>query len=116
MNIKQFDLWIADLNPGKDNIPGKVRPVVVVQTNLLNKVIHPTTIICPLTSDLTKESKILRLRVTASLANGLEKDSSVLIDQIRTINNIKLLKHIGSLEEQYHRTLKNSIIDILDLI
>jgi len=116
MSIKQFDLWIADLNPGKGNIPGKIRPVVIVQTNLLNKVNHPTTVICPVTSDLSKDSKILRLNILADQVNGLEKDSSVLIDQIRTIDNIKLIRNIGSLERQYHQTLKNSIINILDLI
>jgi mRNA interferase MazF len=115
MSIKQFDLWIADLNPAKGNIPGKIRPVVIVQTDLLNKVIHPTTIICPLTSDLSKNSKILRLQVAANEINGLEKDSSVLIDQIRTVNNIKLIKHLGKLEEKYHQQLKNSIVNILDL-
>jgi mRNA interferase MazF len=115
MGIKQFDLWIADLNPVKGNIPGKIRPVVVVQTDLLNKVDHPTTIICPLTSDLSKNSKLLRLYITATEINGLEKDSSVLIDQIRTINNTKLIKHLGKLEEEYHNILKNSIVNILDL-
>ena len=115
MNIKQFDLWIADLHPGKGNIPGKIRPVVIVQTNLLNKVNHPTTIICPLTSDMAKESKILRINIHANTLNGLEKDSAILADQIRTIDNAKLLNYIGSLEEKYHSQLKKSILTILDL-
>jgi mRNA interferase MazF len=115
-DIKQFDLWIADLSPGKGNIPGKVRPVLILQTDLLNKVSHPTTVVCPLRSDLSKDSKILRLNIVATKTNGLEKDSSVVIDQMRAIENTKLVHYIGSLEKQYHQTLKSSIINILDLI
>ncbi len=115
MNIKQFDLWVANLHPGKGNIPGKVRPVVILQTNLLNNAGHPTTVICPLTSDMTKESKILRITISANALNGLEKDSAILADQIRTIENLKLLNCIGNLEEKYRSQLKKSILSILDL-
>ena len=115
MSIKQFDLWVADLLPGKGNIPGKVRPVVILQTNLLNNAGHPTTIICPLTSDMTKESKILRININANVYNGLEKDSAILAEQIRTIENSKLLNCIGNLDDKYRAQLKKSILTILDL-
>jgi mRNA interferase MazF len=45
MKVNQFDLWIADLNPRNGTEPGKIRPVLVVQSNLLNKV-HPSTLVC----------------------------------------------------------------------
>lgn len=115
MNIKQFDIWIADLNPGKGTVPGKIRPVVVVQANGLNKVGHPSTIICPFTSDMTIESKLLRINIYPNTTNGLEKDSAVLVDQIRAIDNLKMIKQLGSLEEKYHHQLKDSIIKVLDL-
>jgi len=115
MNIKQFDLWIADLNPGKGTVPGKIRPVVIIQSNGLNKVGHPSTIICPLTSDMTIESKILRLNITCNPRNGLEKDSAILIDQMRAVDNLKLLQHLGSLEENYHEELKSALIKVLAL-
>lgn len=115
MNIKQFDIWIADLNPGKGTVPGKIRPVVVIQSNGLNRAGHPSTIICPLTSDMTIESKILRLNVICNSKNGLEKDSAILVDQIRAVDNLKLLQHLGSLEEGYHQLLKNALIKVLAL-
>lgn len=115
MNIKQFDIWIADLNPGKGTVPGKIRPVVVIQSNGLNKAKHPSTIICPVTSDMTIESKILRLNIFCNSRNGLEKDSAVLVDQIRAVDNLKLLQHLGSLEEIYHEDLKSALIKVLAL-
>ena len=45
MKIKQYEIWIADLNPRYDTEAGKTRPVVIVQTNLLND-LHPSTLIC----------------------------------------------------------------------
>lgn len=115
MNIKQFDIWMADLNPGKGTVPGKIRPVVVIQSNGLNRAGHPSTIICPLTSDMTIESKILRLNIICNSKNGLEKDSAILVDQIRAVDNLKLLQHLGSLEEGYHQLLKNALIKVLAL-
>ncbi|RLD88235.1 MAG: type II toxin-antitoxin system PemK/MazF family toxin, partial [Bacteroidetes bacterium] len=47
MEIRQYDIWLADLNPRLGTEPGKTRPVLVVQTNLLNQVFHPSTLICP---------------------------------------------------------------------
>ena len=64
MNIRQYEVWIADLNPRVGTEAGKTRPVLVVQTNLLNTVSHPSTIICPITSNVKKESEILRVHLT----------------------------------------------------
>jgi mRNA interferase MazF len=58
MLIKQFEIWIADLNPQIGTEPGKTRPVIVIQSNLLNKIPHPSTLICPLTANVEKEADI----------------------------------------------------------
>ena len=58
MQVKRFEIWVADLNPQIGTEPGKTRPVLIVQTNLLNMVPHPSTIICPLTTSIQKESEI----------------------------------------------------------
>ena len=60
MVIKQFDIWLADLNPSRGTEPGKTRPVVIIQTDLLND-IHPATIICPITSKVNSEILVLRV-------------------------------------------------------
>jgi mRNA interferase MazF len=54
MQTKQFEIWIADLNPQIGTEPRKTRPVLIVQTNLLNSIPHPSTIICPITTNVKK--------------------------------------------------------------
>ena len=54
MEFKQYDIWLADLNPTLGTEPGKTRPVVIIQTNLLNDT-HLSTLICPITSKINKE-------------------------------------------------------------
>ncbi|HAY70305.1 MAG TPA: type II toxin-antitoxin system PemK/MazF family toxin, partial [Saprospirales bacterium] len=59
MQINQFEIWIADLNPQIGTESGKTRPVLIVQTDLLNKIPHPSTIICPITRNVQKDTDIL---------------------------------------------------------
>lgn len=62
MKIKQFEIWIADLNPRMETETGKVRPVIFVQTDLLNRE-HPSTIVCPITTNAKPDSEILRVHL-----------------------------------------------------
>ncbi len=62
MKIKQFEIWLANLNPAKGTEPGQVRPVVIVQTDLLNES-HPSLIICPITTNVLPESELLRVHL-----------------------------------------------------
>lgn len=109
MKINQYDIWLANLNPSKGAEPGKTRPVVVIQTNLLNE-IHPTTIVCPVTSKVNKEAMILRVSL-----HQLDKESDILVDQIRAIDNNRLLKKIGQLNKVQVKQLVRSINIVLDL-
>lgn len=63
MKFKKGDIYLANLNPQKDNEIGKLRPVLVFQTNPLNEVGHLTTIILPLSTYLIDESYPLRFRI-----------------------------------------------------
>jgi mRNA interferase MazF len=60
------ELWSADLNPRQGSGPGEVRPVVVVQSDLLNETDHPSTCILPCTTRLNAES-ILRVELPQEL-------------------------------------------------
>ncbi|PIZ05745.1 MAG: type II toxin-antitoxin system PemK/MazF family toxin, partial [Flavobacteriales bacterium CG_4_10_14_0_8_um_filter_32_5] len=62
MNIKQFDIWLANLNPSVGTEPGKKRPVVIVQTDLLNET-HLSTLICPITTNVKAEIELLRVHL-----------------------------------------------------
>ncbi len=114
MSIKQFEIWIADLNPQIGTEPGKTRPVLVVQTNLLNKIPHPSTIICPITTNVKKDSDILRVHLKKGMSN-LYQDCDIMIDQIRAIDNKRLIKKVGDLPSALIDIVKDNLTIIIDL-
>lgn len=114
MVIKQYEIWLADLNPRIGTESGKTRPVMVVQTNLLNKIPHPSTLICPITSKVIKKSKLLRIHVKKGMAN-LNQDCDILMDQLRAIDNRRLIKKIGDLPLSLISNTKESLKVMLDL-
>ena len=107
MTIRKFHVYTADLNPRFGTEPGKVRPVVVVQTNLLNQE-HPSTIICPITTRIIPKAKILRVHLRKGEA-GLKKDSDIIVDQIRSIDNRRFKEQLGILSEKNKRTLLQNL-------
>ncbi|HOT15355.1 MAG TPA: type II toxin-antitoxin system PemK/MazF family toxin [Bacteroidales bacterium] len=111
--IKQYDIWIADLEPQRGTETGKVRPVLVIQTNHLNKV-HPSTIICPITTNVQKDSDILRVHISKGKA-GLNENCDIMIDQIRAIDNRRLVRKMGDLPKDLIEKVKENIQIILDL-
>ncbi len=111
MKIKQFDIWLADLNPSRGTEPGKTRPVVIIQTDLLNDS-HLSTIICPITTNIQPEIELLRVHLKK---NQLDKPSDILVDQIRAIDNKRLLQKIGQLNASQIQTIKRNILVVLDL-
>jgi mRNA interferase MazF len=113
MRIKQFSIWIADLNPRMGTETGKVRPVIVVQTDLLNKE-HPSTIICPITTNVKLDSEILRVHLSKSKF-GLKEDCDIMIDQVRAIDNKRLLKKIGEVDSIVAEKIRENLKIVLEL-
>jgi mRNA interferase MazF len=114
MSIKQFEVWIADLNLQIGTEPGKIRPVLIIQTNLMNEVSHPSTIVCPITTNIQKDSEILRIHLKKGVAN-LHESCDILIDQIRAIDNKRFLQKVGSLPAGLIEKVKENIAIVLDL-
>src|SRR5512133_1088835 len=83
------EIWLANLNPGRGTEPGKVRPVLLIQNQALLDAEHPSTLVIPLTTNLVNGAEPLRLRVVAH--GSLEKDSDLLVDQLRAIDNQRLI-------------------------
>ena len=113
MKIKQYEIWIADLNPRFGTETGKRRPVVIIQTDLLNK-FHPSTIICPVTTNVKLDANILRVHLTKGSAK-LKEDCDVMIDQVRAIDNKRLLKKIGELDQGNIDILKTNLSIVFDI-
>jgi len=114
MLIKQFEIWIADLNPQIGTEPGKTRPVLIIQTDLLNKLPHPSTIVCPITTKVEMEADILRVHLKKGMAN-LRVNCDIMIDQIRAIDNKRLVKKVGNLPNDLIARVKENIMITLDL-
>jgi mRNA interferase MazF len=108
---KQYDIWLANLNPHMGTEPGKTRPVVIVQTDLLND-FHPSTLICPITSNVNTEIDLLRVHIKKG---PLPLSSDILVDQIRAIDNNRLIQKVGKLNSQQIQQLKRNIRVLMDL-
>ena len=113
MKIKQFEIWTADLNPQIGNEPGKIRPVLIVQTDLLNS-LHPSTIICWITTNVVIESDILRVHIKKGISN-MQKPSDLMIDQIRAIDNKRFVQKIGELPTDLRKIVSENLKIMLDL-
>ena len=111
--MKQYEIWIADLNPRFGTETGKVRPVLIVQTDLLNK-IHPSVIICPITTNVQKKSQMLRIHLEKGDGN-VKETCDVMLDQIRAIDTKRLSKRIGKIPKHTQNKLRENLAIILDL-
>jgi mRNA interferase MazF len=114
MSTKQFEIWIADLNPKIGTEPGKTRPVLIVQTNLLNKIPHSSTIICPITTNVKKDSEILRVHLKKGMANS-HQACDIMIDQVRVIDNKRLIKRTGKLPKDLSEIVKENLLIVMDI-
>ena len=113
MKVKQFEIWIADLNPVMGTEAGKIRPVIVVQTDLLNKE-HPSTIVCPITTNVKPDSEILRVHLKKSNFR-LKEDCDIMIDQVRAIDNKRLVKKVGVVDSDTADKIRENLKIVLDL-
>jgi len=113
MKARQFEIWIADLNPTIGTEPGKIRPVLIIQTDLLNKY-HPSSIICPITTNIRKESEILRVHLKKGCC-GFEEPCEIMIDQVRAIDNKRLIRKVGNIPIDLVNKVKNNLQIIFDL-
>ena len=107
-------VYVADLNPRFGTEPGKVRPVVVVQTDGLNRV-HPSTIVCPVTTRTAGFPNLLRVAVPKGVS-GLARASDILVDQVKAIDNRRLRRKLGSLPDPYLAELRRKLLLVLDFV
>lgn len=108
------EVWIADLNPPRGTEPGKRRPVLVVQARALLAADHPSTLIVPLTTRLIDDAEPLRIRLRAG--GKLTHESDLLIDQLRAIDNRRLVKGpVIRLPPESMARVAMAIRDVLEL-
>lgn len=88
MSIKQGAIYLVNFNPSKGTEAGKIRPALVIQTNLLNQLKHPSTLIMPLTTMLSSQQNVLRFHIAKR--DRLKQASDIMLDQIRAIDNQRI--------------------------
>ena len=113
-DIERGTIWLANLNPQKGTEPGKTRPVLILQDQALLDAGHPSTIIIPLTTRLIDDAEPLRVRVKAQ--GRLERDSDLLIDQVRAIDNRRLMAGpIAALDPELMRKIGSAVLEVMGI-
>ena len=108
-SVKRGDVYLADLNPAIGCEQGGIRPVLVLQNDIGN-LYSPTTIVAAVTAKQTKKKLPVHTPISACM---LRTDSTLLLEQIRTIDKCRLKGYLGSISQKemrdIDRTLKLSI-------
>ena len=98
MTVKRGEIYYADLSPVVGSEQGGVRPVLIIQNDIGNRY-SPTVIAAAITSQQDKASLPTHIHVEAE-GSGLQKNSIVLLEQVRTLDKRRLKEKMGSLDYQ----------------
>lgn len=107
LDIKRGYLYYADLSPVVGSEQGGVRPVLIIQNDIGNKY-SPTVIVAAITSQINKAKLPTHIEINAH-EYGLNKDSVILLEQIRTIDKKRLREKIGCLDKNMMLKVDNSL-------
>jgi len=111
--IKRGEIYFAQLNPVVGSEQGGIRPVLVVQNDIGNQY-SPTTIILAITSQINKAKLPTHVEIEAH-AYGLERDSVILAEQIRTIDKSRLKQRLAVLKEDAMKKVDQALMVSLGL-
>jgi mRNA interferase MazF len=114
MPIKRGRLYVVDFNPRIKTKPGKFRPALVLQSDLINEAGYPSTIVIPSTTRLIENAGILRFRLKKG-QGGIARDSDLLLGQLIAVANESFRQEIGALSNALLEEVENRIRIILAL-
>ena len=107
MIVKRGDIYYADLSPVVGSDQGGIRPVLVIQNDIGNKY-SPTVIAAAITSQINKAKMPTHIELAAK-DYGLNKDSVILLEQIRTIDKRRLREKIGRIDDGLMASVNNAL-------
>ena len=107
MIVKRGDIYYADLSPVVGSEQGGIRPVLVIQNDIGNKY-SPTVIAAAITSQINKAKMPTHIELAAK-DYGLNKDSVILLEQIRTIDKRRLREKIGRIDDGLMASVNNAL-------
>jgi len=112
--IKRGDIFYADLSPVVGSEQGGVRPVLVIQNDIGNK-FSPTVIVAAITSQINKAKLPTHVEIKAN-EYGIQKDSVILLEQIRTIDKKRLREKIGHLDDKLMEQVNDALVISVGLV
>ena len=107
MIVKRGDIYYADLSPVVGSEQGGIRPVLVIQNDIGDKY-SPTVIAAAITSQINKAKMPTHIELAAK-DYGLNKDSVILLEQIRTIDKRRLREKIGRIDDGLMASVNNAL-------
>ena len=113
MKIRRGVLYLADLSPNRGTEPGKMRPVLVIQTDLLNETGHPSTWVLPCTTSLAGEN-LLRVPLPTGIA-GNRESCEVMLDQSRAIDNRRFVRALRPLPAAILKEVEDKLRRLAEL-
>lgn len=114
MIVKRGDVFFADLSPVVGSEQGGVRPVLIIQNDIGNR-FSPTVIVAAITAQIQKAKLPTHVEINAE-QHGFDRDSVILLEQIRTIDKQRLTDKITHLDEAMMRKVNESLQISLGLI
>ncbi|MFR1709002.1 MAG: type II toxin-antitoxin system PemK/MazF family toxin [Clostridium sp.] len=96
--IKRGDIFYADLSPVVGSEQGGIRPVIIIQNDVGNRY-SPTVIVSAITSQINKAKLPTHVEISSE-EYGLNKDSVVLLEQVRTLDKRRLKEKIGHMTDE----------------
>lgn len=112
MEVRRGDVFFADLSPVIGSEQGGVRPVLILQNDIGNRY-SPTTIVAAITSQIDKAK--LPTHVELKAGEGLDRDSVILLEQIRTIDKRRLREHVTRLSRDIMHQVDEALLISLGL-
>ena len=114
MVVKKGDIFFADLSPVIGSEQGGVRPVIVIQNDIGNKY-SPTVIVAAITSQINKAKLPTHVEIRAG-EHGLNKDSVILLEQLRTVDKRRLKERIGRMDADAMEKVNEALVVSLGII
>ena len=108
MTVKRGDIYYADLSPVVGSEQGGIRPVLIIQNDIGNKY-SPTVIVAAITSQINKAKLPTHIEISSD-EYGLNKDSVILLEQIRTIDKKRLKEKIGHINDELMMNINDGLI------
>jgi mRNA interferase MazF len=112
--VRRGDVFYADLSGIKGSEQGGVRPALIIQNDVGNR-FAPTIIVAPITSQLTKANIPTHVNMNGELY-GMEKESVILLEQVRTIDKIRLREFVTHIGDEMMEQVDKAIMISLGLI